>query len=76
MKETWIQIVSYFLANMSLLILFRSNIENDKKILNTKIDSILFEIRNINDRIEKIENLDNKFKSNLIESVKNKQVQT
>lgn len=63
MNESWIQIISLFLANAALIIWFRTESRNDWRHMDTKIDAIQQEIKDFHGRLEK---QDAEFKAHML----------
>lgn len=55
MTESWVQIISLFLANATLILWFRSESRSDWKHMDAKIDAIQEEIKDFHGRLCAIE---------------------
>lgn len=55
MTESWVQIISLFLANAGLILWFRSESRNDWRHIDAKIDAIQEEIKDFHGRLCAIE---------------------
>lgn len=56
MNDSWIQILSLFLANAGLIIWFRAESRADWRHMDAKLDAIQEEIKDFHGRLCKIEN--------------------
>lgn len=55
MNESWVQIISLFLANAGLIIWFRSESRNDWRHMDAKLDAIQQEMKDFHGRLCAIE---------------------
>ena len=79
MSESWIQIISLFLANAGLILWFRSESRSDWRHMDAKIDAIHEEMKDFHGRLERLdaefkgrlEKQDAEFKAHLLYAHKN-----